>query len=81
MTEPTRDHDTKFEVNIEGAVHEWDQDTISVPQIRELGSLPTDLPVVEVDLESNEEITLADDAVVHLKPGKAFGRKVSFKRG
>jgi len=81
MTEPAHAHGPKFEVNIEGAVHEWGQDTISVPQIRELGSLPGDLSVVEVDLESNEEITLADDAVVQLKPGKGFGRKVSFKRG
>lgn len=71
----------KFEVNIEGVLYPWDKKTITVPEIRELGKLPTDLPVVEVDLKDNTERTLAEDEIVELKPGKGFGKKVSFKRG
>jgi hypothetical protein len=71
----------RFEVNIEGTLYPWHRDTITVPEIRDLGNLPADLPVVEVDLRTNEERTLPEDAVVELKPGKGFGRKISFKRG
>lgn len=71
----------EFEVNIEGAFYPWDKETITVPDIRELGKLPTDLPVIEVDLKDSTERTLAEDEIVELKPGKGFGKKVSFKRG
>jgi hypothetical protein len=71
----------KFQVNIEGQVYDWDKDTITVPEIRELGGLPEDLPVIEVDFKTNTERTLAEDEVVELKPGKGFGKKVGFKRG
>ena len=71
----------KYEVNIEGTLYPWDDNTISVAQIRELGGLPADLPVIEVDLTTNEEITLDEAASVELRPGQGFGRKVSFKRG
>lgn len=71
----------KFEVNIEGQLYPWDRDTITVPEIRNLGRLPADLPVIEVDLHDNTERTLAEDEVVELKPGKGFGKKVKFQRG
>lgn len=71
----------KFEANIEGTLYPWDKETITVPEIRELGKLPTDLPVIEVDLKDNTERTLAEDEIVELKPGKGFGKKVGFKRG
>lgn len=71
----------KFEINIEGELYEWDRDTITVPEIRDLANLPTNIPVIEVDLKDQTEKTLAEDAVVELKPGKGFGKKVGFKRG
>lgn len=71
----------KYEINIEGDSYPWERETITVPEIRELGKLPTDLPVIEVDLKTNTERTLGEDDVVELKPGKGFGRKISFKRG
>lgn len=71
----------KFEVNIEGQFYPWDSTTITVPEIRQLGSLPDDLPVVEVDLKDNTERTLAEDEVVELKPGQGFGKKVRYQRG
>ena len=71
----------KYEINIEGTTYPWSDDTITVPQLRELGHLPADTPVIEVDLKTNVERTLDESAVVELRPGKGFGRKVSFKRG
>jgi hypothetical protein len=71
----------KFFVNIEGTEYPWDQDTITVPQIRRLGSLPTDIPVLEINLEDNTERTLDENETVHLKPGHAFAKKVRYQRG
>lgn len=78
MTAQTK---TKFHIDIEGTIHDWDQETITVPQLRELGSLPTDTPVVQIDLKDNTERELPEDEVVHLKPGQGFAKKVRFKRG
>ena len=71
----------KYEIDIEGTTHDWDKDTITVPQIRELGDLPTDVPVIEVDFKDNSENELAEDAVIALKPGQGFAKKIGFKRG
>ena len=71
----------KFQVNIEGTVHPWESDTISVPELRRLGSLPHDLPVLLIDLKTNEQRALAEDEVVDLKPGMGFSRKYQFRRG
>jgi hypothetical protein len=71
----------KYDVNIEGTLYPWDKATITVAEIRQLGGLPQDLPVIEVDLQTNEERTLDPEIPVELRPGKGFGRKVSFKRG
>jgi hypothetical protein len=71
----------KYFVNLEGIEKEWSTDTITVPQIRSLGGWDDSQPVVEVDLETNDEETLANDAIVTLKPGHGFGKKVKFQRG
>ncbi len=44
----------KYEIDIEGTTHDWDKDHYR-PQIRELGDLPTDVPVIEVDFKDNSE--------------------------
>lgn len=72
---------SKYEVNIEGNLYPWESPTITVPQIRELGGLPSDQPVIEVDLKDNSERTLQEMEVVEIKPGKGFGKKVKFQRG
>jgi hypothetical protein len=74
-------HHHEFCVNVEGVDHEWDHDTITVPQIRELGHLPADQPVLEINLETNTERTLPENEIVHLKPGHAYCKKVKYKRG
>jgi hypothetical protein len=71
----------KYEVNIEGVVHGWDEPTITVPELRTLAGWESSQQVIEVDSKDNAERTLTDAETVELKPGKGFGKKVSFKRG
>jgi hypothetical protein len=73
-----------YEVNVEGQIHPWNKDKISVREIRELGGFPSGSPVVAVNLEDNSERPLGDDAVhdlVALTPGKPLVKRMSFKRG
>lgn len=74
------DNGQKFFVEIDGTEYEWNQATITVPQIRDLGNIPANTPVIEVDPDNNET-TLSEDAVITLKPGHRYGKKVKFKRG
>lgn len=71
----------KYEINIEGIDYPWDEDTITVPEIRALGGIPEDQQIVEVSEKDNTEKTLPEDAVVKVEPGKGFGKKVRFQRG
>jgi hypothetical protein len=70
----------KFFVNIEGTEYPWDGDTITVSQIRELGRIPADQPIVE-ELADGTEQTLDANATIDLKPGHRFGRAPRYKRG
>ena len=71
----------KYLVNLEGIEKPWDEETITVAQIRDLGDWDDTQPVVEVDLKDNSERTLDDDDVIELKPGHGFSKKVKFQRG
>ena len=80
----------KFSVMIEGKVHPWDKKTISVPEIRSLGGLPNDRPVLEMEMAGGEdygpitERALKEDEVhelVPLEPGKAHAKHVTFMGG
>lgn len=70
-----------FHVNIEGQVFDWDDPTITVPEIRALGSLPPELAVQLIDLQTNEQRTLGEAEIVELRPGLGFSKKVKFVRG
>ena len=70
----------KYYVNIEGEEYPWDKDTITTSEIRALGNLPADLPVVE-ELPDGTERTLAEDETIELKPGHRYGRAPKYKRG
>src|SRR5688500_4235544 len=72
--------DKKFFVNIEGIEYPWDKETISVAEIRQLGNLPTDQPVIE-ELPDGTERTLTNTEVIEIKPGHRFGRAPKYKRG
>lgn len=76
--------DAAYEVLIEGKAYPWNKDTISVADIRELGNLPLDAPVVEEDLRDGTERALADDEVLHpgkLEEGKRPTKRVNFRHG
>ncbi len=70
-----------YEVDLEGDIQEWPRSTITVAEIRQLAGWPADQQVVMVDLGTNDEVTLAEDATIELKPGHGFSKKVKFKRG
>jgi hypothetical protein len=78
MAKPSR---PKYIVNVEGVDHEWDNPTITVPEIRQLGGFAPEDPVIEVDLKDNSERTLGEDEVVEIKTGMGFGKKIKIKRG
>ncbi|MBZ5625115.1 MAG: hypothetical protein LAQ69_41385 [Acidobacteriia bacterium] len=67
-------------VEIEGGDYPWHEETITVAEIRKLGNLPPDKPVIEVNPD-NQERTLAENEIIHLKPGHRYGKKVRYKRG
>lgn len=71
----------KYFVNLEGTEHPWDRDTITVPEIRDLGGWDDSQPILEVNLQDNTERTLPEDEIVTLKPGHGFAKKVRFQRG
>jgi hypothetical protein len=71
----------KFTVNIDDTDYLWDRDTITVSEIRSLAGIPAGTEVLEIDLKTNDERTLAEGEVVTLKPGHGFGKKIKFKRG
>jgi hypothetical protein len=78
---PATEQGPKYFVNLEGVAKPWDKPEITVPEIRELGGWDMSQPVVEVNLEDNTEVTLAETAVVTLKPGHGFEKKIKFQRG
>lgn len=77
----TEDKRPKFHIEIEGQSYDWDRDTITVAEIRQLAEIPADQQIIEVDLKDQSERTLAEDEVIELKPGQGFGKKVKFQRG
>jgi len=79
--QPTQEQGPKYFVNLEGIEKPWDEETITVPQIRDLAGWDASQPIVEVNLEDNTERTLAEDETVTLKPGHGFAKKVKFQRG
>ena len=75
--------ETSYEVSIEGEIHPWGSDTISVAEIRELGDIPEDARVAAVGLADGEEHVLDEDAVHDvppLEPGKPVVKRTDFRR-
>jgi hypothetical protein len=71
----------KFHINIEGQTFDWDEDTITAAQVRQLGGLPSSVPVEMIDLETNEQRTLTETEIVTVRPGLGFAKKIKFQRG
>jgi len=70
----------KYLVDIEGTEHPWAQSTITVPEIRTLGGIPSDVPVIEIDTDNNQR-QLPEDEVIELKPGHGYSKKIKYGRG
>lgn len=70
----------KFTIDIEGTLYDWDEETITMEQIAELGGWDPSQGVIEID-KDNDERTLQPGEVVQLKPGMGFSKKVHWKRG
>jgi hypothetical protein len=79
--QPAQAQGPKYYVNLEGAEYAWDNETITVSELRGLGGWDTTQPIVEVDLRDNTERTLAGAETVTLKPGHGFAKKLKFQRG
>jgi hypothetical protein len=71
----------KYFVNIEGTEEPWQDETITVAEIRELAGWEATQQIVEVNLEDNTELTLGENETVTLKPGHGFAKKIRFQRG
>ena len=78
----------RFSVMVEGKVFAWDKHTISVAEIRLLGGLPDDRPVLEMEMAGGEdygpitERALKEDEIHELVPlelGRAHAKRVTFK--
>ncbi|MHB8732281.1 MAG: hypothetical protein ACYDAB_10895 [bacterium] len=70
----------KFFANVEGTDYPWARDTITVTEIRHLGNIPADVPVLEESPEGTER-TLPENEIVTLKPGHRHGRAAKYRRG
>ncbi len=73
-------HGPKFQLDIEGNLQPWDEDTIITEQIIALGGWEASQGAIMID-KDNVEHTLSPGQVVELKPGMGFSKKVHFKRG
>lgn len=75
---------SNYQVLIEGRAYDWHKGTITVPEIRELGGLPEDRPVIQIDLQDAQMRVLEEDAVhepVELEPGKGVAKRINFRAG
>lgn len=73
----------RYEVLIEGKIHPWAKDTITVADIREVGDLPANAAVVEDNLRDGTKRTLGEDETLHpakLEEGKKPTKRVNFRR-
>lgn len=80
MAKDEEKHGTKFQLDIEGTLKPWDEDTITTEQIIALGGWEATQGAIMID-KDNVEHTLTPGQVVELKPGMGFSKKVHFKRG
>ncbi len=70
----------KFQLDIEGTLKPWDEDTITTEQIINLGGWESNQGAIMID-KDNVEHTLTPLQIIELKPGMGFSKKVHFKRG
>lgn len=77
-----RTDEPRYEVWIDDRIHQWDKDTISVAEMREAAGLPDDCPMMAVDLVSQQQVPLPEDAVHSVPPrdaGKPLVKRTHFR--
>jgi hypothetical protein len=67
-------------VNVEGTMHPWNEPTITLEQIAQLGGFPASLGVLMIDQHNNER-AIAPGQPIEVTPGESFCRRVTFRRG
>ncbi len=72
--------ETEYPLEIEGRVIPWHSGQITTEEIARLGGWDPAQGVMVVDRDNNE-VTLAPDQVVQLRPGLGFGKRIRWKRG
>jgi len=80
MSSADREHGPKFHFWVDGVEHVVYEESLTVAQIKQIGGVPADLPLLLLHDDGSEE-QLADDQVIELKPGRRFARAPRFKRG
>jgi len=70
----------KYRIDIEGTLHDWNDDTITTEEVCRLGGWDISQGVIVIDKDNNER-TLQPGEVIEVKPGMGFAKKVKFKRG
>ena len=65
--------DPQYEVWVQNVIHTWHKPTISLGEIRELGGMAADSPVLAIDLVAQREVPLPEDAV-HDVPARELGK-------
>jgi hypothetical protein len=71
----------KFFLWIDGVEYTVQEESLTGAEIKQLGSIPMDIPLVH-ELEDGTELPIGDSEVVTFeRPGRRFMRSPRFKRG
>jgi len=70
----------KFFINIEDREYAWDQETITVQEIRALGNIPADQQIIQEGPDGTER-TLEENEIITIQPGHRHGRGAKYRRG
>ncbi len=68
----------KYFINISGKEYEWDKNTITTADIRNLAGWNENQIVIEINLKNGSRENLKDDIDIELKPGHGFSKKIEF---
>jgi len=80
MSEHEMQKGKKYYFWVDGVEHIVQDESLTVAQIKEIGGVPADLPLLLLNEDGSEE-ALRDDMIIELKPGRRFARAPRFKRG